>query len=115
MISGYYYGIIYLGVNCLMTLIWWIIPVYINWCRRKYNLPPKMVIWPIPTDLLEGVGGGVIPMTLAGLLGAAPAIIVYTICYIIYKVFHRCIVGVAFSKEEKVQIAVGSISKEKEG
>ena len=104
-------GFIYLGVNFLIILIWLAIPAYINWCRRKYNLPPKMVIWPVQADFFKCAGGGVIPIALVGLLGAAPAIIMY----IIYKIFHRCIVGVAFSKEEKVQIAVGSItSTEKE-
>ena len=101
--------ILYFSLNFLITLIWWIIPSCINHLRNKrYGLPPKMVLWPIKVSAFRNdVVDLIVPTTITGVLVAVPAIIIY----VIYKVLYKCIISMAFSKEEKVQIAVGAISK----
>ena len=102
-------------LNILITLIWWIIPWCINLCRHKYNLPPKMVIWPLKNALFvdivksdfEIIIAMIITMTVAGIVFAVP---IMTAC-IIYTIVRWCVSKVAFSKEEKVQIAIGTIEK----
>ena len=103
---------IYLILNFIATLIWWTIPSYINMCRQKYDLPPKMVIWPQEKDNFYSIGHfGIAIFTFFGTLLIIPIIL----GYIIYKsfrwAFHRLIKIISFSKEDKVQIALGTIEK----
>ena len=101
-------------VNFLLTLIWWTIPAWINMYRHKYNLPLKMVIWPLTRanfsehDLDKG---GLALFTIVGIIAAGPVLIVWIICKGTYEVCGGIINQIAFSKEEKVQIAVGTIEK----
>ena len=108
----------YLSVNFLVTLIWWTVPRYINLCRKKYNLPPRMVIWPMKDFLLtfHSDGEDIAFVTITGIFTAVPVILWYVIVrrlgYKICKAIHRVVTGIAFSKEEKVQIALGIIEKD---
>ena len=107
----------YFAVNFLITLIWWVIPWLFNIFRWQYNLPLKMILWPMKESFFKTikcgcndatiivVGIGIVP----GLVLAAPAIAVY----IITKFILWLIANVSFSKEEKAQIAVGSIEKKR--
>lgn len=100
---------LYLVINILATLIWWTIPGCINVCRQKYGLPCKR-IWPIPKNFQKDAPGAVIIVgMLIGSLCIVPlSILVMCVCGI-----YKCVNYFAFSKEEKVQIAVGSIEKSK--
>lgn len=109
--------LLYGGVNILLTLIWWTIPAWINMCRLKYQLSPRMVIWPLTSknfladDLCKTE---IVLITIAGILVVSPALIIYMVCQGIYILCGGIINRMAFSKEEKVQIAIGTIT-EKEG
>lgn len=108
--------IIYLTVNFLVTLVWFTIPWWVNAHRKKYDLPPKRV-WPIPIAVYKDMDldSAVIYSIVGGFfIATIPIIVGYVVIYRgLYKPFRWCIMNIAFSKEEKVQIAVGSIEKEK--
>lgn len=108
-----------LVANLLITLIWWTIPGSINLSRRKYGLPPKMVIWPFGADMKDYFDKGldaqsVVGLTVFGIFGATPIIIICMLCKIASRIYRWVIGGVAFSKEEKAQIAVGALSKKED-
>ncbi|KKL95421.1 hypothetical protein LCGC14_1854790 [marine sediment metagenome] len=111
--------IIWFSVNFLVTLIWWTIPRYINLCRKKYNLSPRMVIWPMKDFLpaCYSCGSAIIAVTITGIFVAVPIMLWYTIgwkfgCKIVCGAIHKFVTGISFSKEEKVQIALGIIEKD---
>lgn len=106
--------LLYVSVNFLLTLIWWTIPAWINMYRYKYNLPLRMVIWPLTSANFQGSDlckGELAAITIIGILAASPVLIVWMICKGIYAVCGGIVNQIAFSKEEKVQIAVGTIEK----
>jgi hypothetical protein len=115
--QGILYLILYLSINFLVTLIWVTIPGGMQIYRRKYNLPPKMVIWPMTSNFIMEISenaSGIVIYTIF-----APFLIVpIIICYFIYKSI-SCIFGsISFSKKEKkeiaVQIALGTMEGKKD-
>ncbi len=108
--------LLYLAVNFLITLICCTIPGCINFYRQKYNLPPRIFIWPLrketfPKDEDDAIIK-ILWITLLGIIGAVPVAIGYIVLYkFLYKNFIWIIKNITFSKEEKVQIAVESIQK----
>ena len=110
-----YWIILYFSVNFLITLIWFIIPGWVNIHRQEYGLPPKSV-WPIPAEFFECSRSSDVSLTVV--LGVicmltVPGVIIYCVYEIFCRICHWAVGGVAFSKEEKVQIAVGTIEKGK--
>ena len=126
--------ICYWTINFLVTLIWWTIPMCMAAYREKYNLPPKWVIWPMKVGSFIGtwvlydnfkdkILVAMVGLLLGTILPAIPLWVLVTkvlclsvnisvhIVHIVHIVFRWCIATIAFSKEEKVQIAVGSIEK----
>ena len=107
--------LLYTSVNFLLILIWWTIPAWINMYRYKYDLPPRMIIWPMtranfPKRTLDDKCELVL-FTIVGIVAASPVLIIWMICKGIYTTCRGIINRVAFSKEEKVQIAIGTIEK----
>ena len=105
----FFYILFYLIINFLLILIWWTIPGMIYLRRQKYGLPPRMVIWPISKEFMENecCAALVVTFTIIGSLMVIPGILIYTIVYIVRQGVNR----IAFSKEERVQIAIGTIEK----
>ena len=106
--------VLYIIVNLLLTLIWWTIPAWINMYRVKYNLPLKMVIWPMAENSFSKYTldpGQLALFTIVGIIAASPALIIYVVCKSIYILCGGIVSRVAFSKEEKAQIALGTIEK----
>ena len=96
--------LLYGGVNILLTLIWWTIPAWINMYRHKYNLPLRMVIWPLtPENFLADdlCKTEIALITMAGIVIASPALIIYLICKGTYTLGGGIINRIAFTKEEK--------------
>ena len=106
----------YIIVNLLLTLIWWTIPAWINMYRVKYNLPSKMVIWPMTKNNFRKHDldkSEVALLTIVGIIAASLVLIICMVCKSIYILCDSTINRIAFSKEEKVQIAVGTIEKKR--
>ncbi|KKL82694.1 hypothetical protein LCGC14_1982160, partial [marine sediment metagenome] len=68
----------YFGINFLFTLIWWTIPGWINIYRKKYNLPMKMVLWPLTVKQMEywTANVEVVCFTLLGIMGGVPVFMI---------------------------------------
>ncbi len=105
--------IIYFSVNLIITLIWITIPGLIHMYRQKYGLPKRMIIWPLTVKMfnLYNHQNDLVFYTVIGTFGIIIGTIGYVLYRIIYKALRWCTLSVAFSKEEKVQIALGTIVK----
>lgn len=108
--------ILYLSINFLLTLIWITIPGVMQIYRRKYNLPPKMVIWPVTNNFIMEISenaSGIVIFTIFATFLTVPIII----GYFIYKSISCIFISIAFSKKEKkeiaVQIALGTMGEKK--
>lgn len=73
-----------------------------------------MVIWPMTKNNFSKYTldpGQLALFTIAGIIAASPGLIIWIICKSIYTFCGGIISNVAFSKEEKVSIALGTIEK----
>lgn len=128
--------IIYFSINFLIMMIWYVIPIIINFYRKKYDLPAVMILWPLgKADIAEESSCWNWRVHVAGtfaigMIFTLPVVILVGIYYglhwtikgIVYVIKPVCrtlwqgiISRIAFSKEEKVQMALGLlVEKEKE-
>ena len=107
-------GAWYIVVNILFTVIWFLIPICINYYRQKYLLPYRMIMWPFNKKFFANLYGE--PPIIIGVLILIGTVAGASICllYILFTIVRKITVAIAFSKEEKVQIAVGALkAKEK--
>ena len=123
----------YFIMNIIVTLIWWIIPCISYLYRRRYKLPPKIVIWPVtpkmiaicddtPHDVSAFIGSAIF-IALAGVLSGVPALLILGAYRLVYPLI-KWLIGVKcikyiklvtlFSKEERIQIALGTLSEKGE-
>ena len=110
--------LLYFGTNFLATLIWWIIPAAFYYNRSKYNLPAKGIVWPTNIDFIKTLfdhDGGlmIVLFSILGVITMTPVLCGTILCIGVCKLFKV----MSFSKNEKkeieVQIALGTIEKNK--
>lgn len=107
--------IIYFGGNFLLLIILFIIPGIISNTRLKYGCT-SIAIWPFTKEFMEDffgpeeeMVGPILGVLLLGTFIFVPVII----GYIVYRIGRYLIRKFAFSKEEKVQIAIGALRMKK--
>ena len=104
--------ITYFTINCIISMIWLVIPVIINAKRQEYELPAAMVIWPMrPKFFRNSWLGLAIRCFISGTLIVLPAMFIYIIGHTIYLTINWVANSLAFTKEDKVQIAIGTLQK----
>ena len=119
------YLLLYLSLNFILTIIWLIIPLSVNTIRKNAGLTPKLRIWPIDDCIYHTKGVD----TLTGTVGAfCVSTVIATpllISCIIYRGLHtpikrvcKYLKGIIWwivtSKEDRVQVALGTVPEEEE-
>ena len=112
-------ALIYFSINIIGTLIWYTIPGYINFRRRAvFNLPARLILWPLNKGTFEEINSAckLNTMTAVFIFVGMPVLLCYTIlraisitCCGIGKVLSNTFSDFVFSKEERAQIAVGTL------
>lgn len=112
--------VIYFSLNFLITLIWWTIPTSINYYKlTKWKIPPNIRLWPLKEFHKNTIGVGdilfgtlVYTLILGGTLMMA-GILIYKLGKCIIN--SKFIANILLTKEEKVQIALGTIERKNYG